>query len=153
MKRIFALMFLILAAVAASAQAGTLNLQIVATLPSAAAAITINATTGVQTAGPMYASFYTTAATVTAGVASCPAYGSTWTLANATPVAVTSSAAGAAAYTVTGLTPGAIECFAVTNTFQAGGNPSTATVGAPIVIIILGSPLPAGAVAGSVVHS
>jgi hypothetical protein len=152
MKRILAALAFVALATLAPAQATTLGIQFIATIPSAAATVTISPTTGAETAGPVNVSFYYTSATITAGVASCPAFSaSTWILAN-TAIAVTSSAANAATTTVTsGFTPGSIQCIAATDAFQAGGGASAATVAPPLVIIILGTPSAPTSVAATVV--
>jgi hypothetical protein len=151
MRASFAAIFA-LAFVSVASAAQTLGVQLVATLPSAAPTVTVSPTTGAETSGPVFAWFYYTPATVTSGVASCPTFSTTtWTLANATGVAVTSSAANAATYTQQGFTPGTIQCFAATNSFQAGGPPSAAAVLAPLVVIILGSPATPTSAGASVV--
>lgn len=150
MKRL--LMTLEILATVVQAQAGPLQITWVWTSPSAAASISSNQTTGVETAGPVVASVYHVPATVTAGVASCPAFSATtWTLVSpAAGIPLTSSAANAGTFADTNVTVGQIYCGAVTEVFAAGGTVSPATSSSPVVVILVGSPAAVTGVAGTV---
>jgi len=125
----------LLAAVPAFAQ--HINL----TWTSPGAATTVGQTSGVQTSGPITSTVYRAAATITSGVASCASFSvGTSAYTQIGTVAVTSAAANAGTFSDSAPTVAAVYCYAVTDTFTAGGAASSATVSAPILNLVFGTP-------------
>ena len=120
--------------VMATAHAQTLQVNLSWTAPGGATTITVGGT-GVETSGPIAAQVYRVP--LTAGN-SCPAFSTTaYTLVNGS-VPETSTSATFSDITVT---PGLTYCYAVTDTFAAGGAPSpVSNLFSVLVIISGGSP-------------
>jgi hypothetical protein len=139
----------ILATLTFFALAGTLahaQLQVNLTWQAPGAASTITTgTNGTETAGPIVAQVYRVS--IAAG-GTCPAFSATtYTLLNgAVPLTTT-----AAAYTDSTVTTGSTVCYALTDTFAAGGAPSPVSNLFSLLVILTGTPAQPTGLSGTVV--
>jgi hypothetical protein len=112
--------------------------------PGAASTITTG-TNGTETAGPIVAQVYR--ASIVAG-SPCPAFSATtYTLLNGTVLLTTT----AAVYTDSAVATGSTFCYAVTDTFAAGGAPSPVSNLFSILVILTGTPAQPTGLSGTVV--
>jgi hypothetical protein len=126
----------------ASAQTSPLKVDLAWSNPSCSATVSTN-TSGQQTAGPCLAQVYRAAAT-----GSCPAFStSAYTLLSA----ATAQNAATGAYTDASPVVGTTYCYAVTESFVAGGAASGVSNLFQIAVILSGSPAIPTGLHGSVV--
>ena len=138
MKRLLTIALLAgIMSLGAHAQAATLQMNLTWTNSACAASIATSST-GTETAGPCTAQVYRVASTPGAA---CPAFSATtYSLLSGTVTQTTA----AGAYSDTTVATGATYCWAVTDTFQAGGGASTAATFQGTVILVGTPPTPTG---------